>query len=237
MKYFNKPPGKTINQFIDEIKEEYQLKKICFCGRLDPMARGQILILVEEECKDMNKYLGLNKIYHFEIILNIKTTSDDPLGIIEDLKYNYDEGIIDKVYKELKNYKKKQFYQKFHNYSSKQVEGKALWYYTKNNIPVVNPTHLVNINSIHYSDAIEYNYLEWRNMIVSQIKTIDEKKDFNQKNIIKQWENLEFGNLISIPIEIDVSSGFYVRQFVRDLSDKLNYPLLTYDINRIAMYK
>ena len=30
-----------------------------------------------------------------------------------------------------------------------------------------------------------------------------------------------------------VSSGFYIRQFVRDLNEKFNFPMNVYDIHRI----
>ena len=55
MQFHIKPAGLTINQYINKIKEETNYKKICFSGRLDPMARGEILILIGDECKNMNK--------------------------------------------------------------------------------------------------------------------------------------------------------------------------------------
>ena len=55
-KYYilDKPPGLTSKDFVDSIKEKENLKKVCYCGRLDPMARGQMIILGDEQCKLMN---------------------------------------------------------------------------------------------------------------------------------------------------------------------------------------
>jgi tRNA U55 pseudouridine synthase TruB len=79
--------------------------------------------------------------------------------------------------------------------------------------------------------------MKWKESIINQIKTIDKKCDFNQEYIIKQWEQLDkFDKLYAISIKLDVSSGFYVRQFVRDLSNMIGIPLLTYDINRTKLY-
>ena len=202
------------------------------------MARGKVLVLMDDECKKMPQYNNSKKTYYFEIILNIKTDSDDPLGIIEEVKFEESKDIIKKLEKELDKYKNgcKPFLQKFHNYSSKCVDGQPLWYYKKYNIPVKNQYHNVQLYSLKFSNNNEYNYSKWKDLIISQINTIAKTTNFNQEQIIKQWNSLTFDKLISIPVEVDVSSGFYIRQFVRDLSDKINHPLLTFDINRTNIY-
>jgi tRNA pseudouridine(55) synthase len=234
MRYLHKEAGLTMKQFIDNNKFD---NKICFCGRLDPLARGKILILEGSECKNVKEFLNTNKTYQFEIIIGIQTKSDDPLGIIENIDINYTNDIIFNLKQLLSNYKLGLFEQKFHNYSSKTINGKPLWEYTKNNINFDNPTHKVNLYSLEIRKNKKYNFNTWRDKIINQIDSIDKNKDFDQKNIIKQWKELNIDDLISIPVEINVSSGFYVRQFVRDLSEKINYPLLTFDINRINLFK
>ena len=233
-----KPAGFTMNQIIEHYKEKYNATKMCYCGRLDPMARGKIILLKDKECKDMTKYNKLNKIYEFEIILGIQTKSDDPLGIIENIdtnKLSYTE--FNKIYKsilhEIYHYQKT-IEQKYHKYSSKNINGQPLWYYTKNNIPIEQPTHSVTIFNIFTSNFKFYNFTLWKNNIIDNIKKIDPNCDFNQFEIINQWNNIQIEEITAIPVKINVSSGFYVRQFVRDLSNKINYPLLTYDINRVS---
>lgn len=236
MKCLYKPSGYTINQFINTYKEEHNIKKLCFCGRLDPMARGEILILENEECKQMPKYLNNPKKYNFEIILSLKTNSDDPLGIIEELdvidnKFDY-TNIYNNIVNCITNYKNSLYFQKFHNFSSKRIDGKPLWYYKKNNIQIEIPSRKAEIFDVNIYKIKTYEFIEWKNIIISQIDTIDKEKDFNQDNIITQWKNTDMNFLYSIPVDITVSSGFYIRQFVRDISDSINYPLLTFDINR-----
>ena len=124
------------------------------------------------------------------------------------------------------------YFQKFHNFSSKRIDGKPLWYYKKNNIQIETPSRKVDIFDVNIHNIKTYEFIEWKNIIISQIDTIDKEKDFNQDNIITQWKNTDMNFLYSIPVDITVSSGFYVRQFVRDISDSINYPLLTFDINR-----
>ncbi len=236
----NKPAGFTMNQVINKFQESINMKieKVCFAGRLDPMARGEILLLFNDECKKINHYKNLNKTYQFEIILGLQTFSDDALGIIKKIeKINLDALDLTK----LKNLildtsQPRTFLQKFHHYSSKCFNGKPLWYYAKNNIEIESPTHEVSIYDFKIFDIKTYNSLEWKKNIIDQIKTIDSSCDFNQNFIIDQWTNLEMDDFIySIPCEIKVSSGFYVRQFVHDLINITKIPLLTYDINRIQI--
>jgi tRNA pseudouridine(55) synthase len=228
----NKPAGITINQFINQYKNENPNQKICFSGRLDPMARGEVILLFNDECKNIDKYKKLDKTYQFYIIPGFQTKSDDPLGIIE--KMNTDINIDDVFNKINENINLGAFEQSFHSYSSKCVNGEPLWLLTKNNVEYTHPTHLVNIYECLINPVIQVNFNEWKNEIIKQIKTIDSKCDFNQVNIINQWSELELEKpLCCIPVTITVSSGFYVRQFVRDLSKMIDYPLMVYDINRV----
>lgn len=54
-----------------------------YAGRLDSLATGKLLILVGEECKDKEKYLGLDKEYEIEVIFGVGTDTCDALGLIE----------------------------------------------------------------------------------------------------------------------------------------------------------
>ncbi len=50
-----KPAGITMNQLILDYKEtNKEISKVCFAGRLDPMARGQCLLLFNDECKKID---------------------------------------------------------------------------------------------------------------------------------------------------------------------------------------
>ena len=76
------------------------------------------------------------------------------------------------------------------------------------------------------------NFNDWKNEIIKNIQTIDSTKDFRQSKTIKQWNDCKFDKLPYIELELKVSSGFFVRQFVRDMSIELNQPMLAYDIYR-----
>ena len=149
--FYIKESGNTMIQTMDKFKKENNINdKVCYCGRLDPLARGLVLLLVGNECKNMSKYLDCNKEYEFEILFGISTDTDDPMGLIENL-YIYDELEIEKHCKNIKDYIKiGKIKQNFHNYSSKRVNGEPLWKYKKNNISIYTISHEVNIYDIEY---------------------------------------------------------------------------------------
>jgi tRNA pseudouridine(55) synthase len=241
MYIIDKPPGVTINSFIENLKKE---KKICYCGRLDPMARGKILILEGDECKQMDYYNRKCKEYEFKIILGIQTDTDDPLGIIENYDFNLifnDNLVMESFYeiiRELNTYPKT-FQQKYHKYSSKRIDGKPILWYSKNKVPVDIPSKEVHIYDMLINKINKINLNDWIKDINTKIDLIDTNTDFRQEEIINQWKNINLENnsikLHFLDVKMKVSSGFYIRQFVRDLSSKVLTPLMVYDINRTSI--
>ena len=253
----NKDAGMTMNTLIDKYKKIYN--KVCYSGRLDPMARGTVMLLVDDECKMMEMYNKKNKTYTFEIIFGLSTDTDDVMGLfktnpissslcsvanIDDVmglfKNNYIEPInITTMVQSIKQYIDihvgTDIMQEFHDFSSIKYNGKSLWYYALNKIPIEKPKHIVTLYNAHYNDIKKYNYNEWKNDICMKINNIDRKNNFRQDDIIRQYNEIDLGELYSFPITITVSSGFYVRQLVADIMKHINFPILTHDINRISI--
>lgn len=237
--YLDKPNGLTSKDFADKIKEKNKLKKICFCGRLDPMARGKMLLLGNEMCKNMNNYLKSDKIYQFEIILGLQTDSDDPLGIIQNTILDFD---VEETVKKIKNYIinfQEDFSQDFHKYSSIMINGKPSWLHViENNKNIIIPKHNVKIFQKKIIKIKERILSDFINEIINVILKVNKKHNFRQEEIVKQWKEFNFyeKKLTSIMIELEVSSGFYIRQFIRDMSNKIGIPLMVYDINRTSIF-
>ena len=47
------------------------------------MARGKMIVLKDDECKNQDYYCNLDKEYEFEILFNFKTDTYDILGLLE----------------------------------------------------------------------------------------------------------------------------------------------------------
>lgn len=233
-----KEAGQTMNQLIEEYKKENNVNKVCYCGRLDPMARGLVYLLENDNCKEMPFYNQCKKEYEFEILFGIATDTDDPLGFITNKVY-FEKELVNYYCKKIKDYIKIGIInQEFHDYSSKRHKGKSLWYYTKNNIDIEKPSHNVEIYSVEYLGIKTYNYIEWKNNIIDTINKIDPLTKFRQKEIIELYKNINdfFTDLYSFHIKIQVSSGFYIRQLVADIKNHFGISILTFDINRTKLF-
>jgi tRNA U55 pseudouridine synthase TruB len=219
----------TSNDFILEMKKKYNTK-VAYTARLDPMARGIIPILIGDNCKYINTMTNTNKIYHVRIICGIKTDSDDPLGIICNLQTDIDIDKFINIYRHIFELNNSTIHQKYHYFSTKALKLRK----QGKNIDSYHIVKLYKSTILNYG-TIDYNI--WKENIISTIDNVDITKRnlnrFRQDDIIKQWNNISLNVLPYIDLELNVSSGFFVRQFISDM----NMNLMCYDINRINVYK
>src|SRR5260221_1849491 len=87
LKFLNvyKPKSQTPLQTILKLKQifpEYQSSTLSYAGRVDQMAQGVILVLVDGENKHRTKYENFQKTYLTDVLFGITTDTYDPLGII-----------------------------------------------------------------------------------------------------------------------------------------------------------
>ena len=239
-----KEAGYTINQFIETIKKKYIGRKIAYAGRLDPMARGIIPILFDNECYDMNTYTNKNKIYNVKIMIGISTDSDDPLGLIQN-HFLLNDDFVETINKNKDilinhfNTHSKMINQNFHFYSTKEINKRK-----KINLlesEYTQDSHLVELYESKIISFDSINLHEWIDTIINIIKMVDSSKNFRQSEIIKQWIDIRnlLPSIIYIPyieLQLNVSSGFFVRQFIRDTVNNINIPMLCYDIHRVTIY-
>ena len=128
---FYKKQGQTPLEVIDELKanhKDWASLPMTYAGRLDPMAEGLMIILIGEECKNKEKYLGLDKVYEFEILFGFESDTFDLLGLVKDNEQKEKIELFDsESFKEtLNSFIGKQI-QKYPSYSSKTVDGESLF--------------------------------------------------------------------------------------------------------------
>lgn len=232
MLYEKKTAGETMDQFTRRIKQKYLVKKIAYTARLDPMAKGIVPFVINNECLKIKEYLCSNKTYEVKIIYGLQTDSDDPLGLItkinsisEDNILNFKELIINY----LNTINNTSFYQKYHYYSTKMLN------HRRQKSVDIKDKHLVALFSYSIKKEGIINYKKWKNKIINQINSIDVTKNFRQTEIIEQWNSLDITNLYYLKLNLSVSSGFFIRQLIRDMSESMSISLMAYSINRISI--
>lgn len=245
--------GETVLEVVYKIKQELNIKeKMTFVGRLDPMAFGYFLILVGEECKNKEKYLGMDKEYFFDILVGVETDTLDILGKIINFNLNLSlgedsevKGVCEKLIGKIKL--------PYPKYSSKTFNGEYLFDSSDENykkylsegegkIQEKNIYDLVYINKRSCSFDLLIKEIE------EKIKTLGEydgvRKEFRQEEILNIWKNLvnEINerdlnyNLKSeftlMSFKCVVSSGTYVRQISQEILKNLGLVGTTFCILR-----
>ena len=232
--------GETTSEFSERIKNKNNAKKVAICGKLDPMARGYTTVLLDNETKMMNTYLGKDKTYSFYIAVGIKTTSDDILGSIvhSDLKNNYSLDIISY----LNNVIRKQTTQKFHPYSAIKInidgKRKSLHQLTREgkiDYDIL-PEKKINISKLEIEKIDNWILREYREVVLRCIGRLSTKSKtiFEYYKIDESWKNLKTqGEIKLIDVTMTVSSGYYIRMIPYYIYRDLGIPTHIFDINRI----
>ncbi len=241
MIYEYKHTGETTEEFAERIKEKHNAKHVAICGKLDPMARGFTLILLDEQRKQMDRHLNRDKTYRFSLMIGIKTTSDDIMGSIKDISTKTDKipVIIDFIHDYIRNQKT----QKFHPYSAKRLNidgvNKPLHYWENMNMLnyQILPEKSINVNSLKIIHKDSFDFGVYRNTVLRLLnKTSNKSRNiFNIEQIEDCWRNIEFSEDIHyIDIEMNVTSGYYIRMIPYYLYFMLGIPSHIFDISRIS---
>ncbi|MDE1975060.1 MAG: hypothetical protein KGI49_00920 [Patescibacteria group bacterium] len=187
-----------------------------YAGRLDPMAEGELLVLVGDECRCKADFLGLDKEYEVEIVFGVSTDSYDALGLvtignIEKLK-DWNIERLDPI-----KYVGK-LTQPYPPYSSKAVNGEQLHTLAREGrLPQEMPTKEVEIYSMEKFSESTITAGELKKRIFDIIDRV--KGDFRQEAIKQRWDEIlsqSFNKSLPrefpvVTIRVKCSSGTYMR--------------------------
>ncbi len=143
----NKPLGYTSRDVVNKISHKFNTKKVGHSGTLDPNANGVLIICLGKALKTIELMDNLDKEYIAEVILGIETDTldlDKNATILHEEKVDIDnQKIIDAI-----TSFKGTYLQTVPKYSAVKVNGRKLYEYARNNIPVDLPKKEVIINDI-----------------------------------------------------------------------------------------
>jgi len=238
-----KPIGISCVDLLNELKNKYpENDKIGFAGRLDEMAHGELIVLHGDCTKMTKKYQSLDKTYKFRFVVGVETDTTSVLGVI---KNRFDPNIVvdtNIITDAIESFNNKTIDQEYHIFSSFIPKGveikKPLWWWCLNNrIDEINPKPSKKV-TIYKSKIIEIKTIPVQDFITESLENLDKLKscEFRKDLIIDQWKNYKYSNDTSFTeftCEINVSSGFYVRQFVKDIGSIIGANLLVVEIERL----
>lgn len=240
-KYVGETPLELLERIRRE-KPELVKEKLSYAGRLDPMAEGQMLILVgDEENKNREKVLGLDKEYLATFLIGVKTDTGDILGLVEeDKKENVSTSSVkngvkkEDILKKLEEIKKIKT-QKYPWFSGRAVGGIKLFdHFKAGNTDIERPTRKVEIKEIELVNFGVENSESVKSYIFDSVSKVS--GDFRQKEILNKWEkffdaynkNPTQNTMQTFQIKILVSSG----TFIRVLTENFDFPTTLLKLKR-----
>jgi len=229
----DKVSGETPLQALHKLRiEQPKLAKmkLSYAGRLDPLAEGQMLVLIGDECKNKQKYLDLNKTYQVDVLFGISTDTGDVLGKIKHIFCPVDIDIpeFSRVVKDtLASFIGKRE-QSYPTYSSRNIK-KIL----KGEKPEAKQNN-ITMYSAHIEKVFTIGSEKLQNDIIINIgKVVGE---FRQKEILADWisffEKNNRKEFVAAHLTVHCSSGTYMRVLAEEIGLKLGLPALALHIKR-----
>lgn len=245
--------GETPLQALERLRAQEGLGsdiKMTYAGRLDPLAEGELLILIGEECKQKEKYLGLDKEYEVEILLGAQTDTGDVMGVVSRevrIMGEFSDNVFLAV---LRTFIGKVSWA-YPAFSSKTVQGKPLFLWALEGkigeieIPVreseIYELELLGSEPITLSELRERVHQNI-NSIKSVLENVESKRlgaDFRRVEVLKSWADFftqtqvnRQGEFEVIKIRCKCSSGTYMRTLAQKVGEELGTPALALSIVR-----
>ncbi|MFA6341109.1 MAG: hypothetical protein WCX27_02630 [Candidatus Paceibacterota bacterium] len=205
-------------------------EKMTYAGRLDPLAEGLLLVLIGEECKNKEKYLGLDKEYEVDVLFGFATDSYDILGKVTNASEykDVDTDIIQSFVGK--------FSQKYPAFSSKTIKGKTLFsLFKKGELKDEEiPEKEVEIKKIELIGERKMSKNDLEKYIRDSISLVS--GDFRQAEILEKWDEYlssskqENFNIVSI--RVICTSGTYMRTLANSIGEKAGVSALAFGIKR-----
>ena len=267
MKLIYKTIGETPLEALENLRQnEPDLKEetLSYIGRLDPMAEGEMIVLVgKEENQKRDEYLNFDKEYVAEFLVGFSTDTGDLLGVVQKSSADktaaannkdetFQKNLLEKI-AALPEKLSKITEQKFPWFSSKHVFGRALfdWFKAGQQEEIERPSKQIKIYSAELINATE-NLLfrkitasELQNYLTKNISKV--KGDFRQSEILEKWQGIlqtvdfptaEFP-ISEFPIftlKLKVSTGTYIRGLTEEIEKVIGSPVVLFSLKRSKIY-
>jgi len=223
-----------------------------YAGRLDPLAQGKLLILVGEECKNKEHYLGLDKEYEVEMVFGIETDTYDALGIAQkkvvgmrqdsvnenktiDVKRTLSKLIVHNTPKG------HTFMQTYPAYSSRTVGGTQLHELARaDTLPHATdmPQKEVTIYSLEIIGERKISAQNLKQIIIHDVSNVH--GDFRQKEITDRWNEFLLSSLetsfLALTVRVRCSSGTYMRSLAHEAGKRAGTGAFALSIIRTQIF-
>jgi tRNA pseudouridine(55) synthase len=229
--------GETPRERLERLrgqKPHFEHEVLSYAGRLDPMAEGVMLCLVGSANSRREEYLNMSKEYTLDVLFGFETDTYDILGKV------IESGETDtlrprNIEKALNEFRGK-LNQEYPPYSSKTVDGKALFQWAREGAlsSITMPSRSVTVYDIDITSLYKIKEPQLLAYIESCVAKVN--GDFRQEEVLRIWQRhlMQKGTreFPAATIHISCSSGTYARSIAHGLGQELGVPALALHILR-----
>lgn len=223
---------------------EYADVPMTYAGRLDPMARGKLLILIGDECKRKKQYEKLDKEYEIEVLLDMGSDTGDVLGIVT--KSGQETRVDETMIRSVLQKEIGAFNRAYPAFSSKPVYGKPLFLHALEGTLPELPTHRETIYGIELIALKRMTHTELRERIAKQLAQTpvsdDPKKelgaDFRITDVRTSWDAAVAGaerDYMVLTLKVACASGTYMRSLAARIGEAFGTHALALSIHRTKL--
>jgi tRNA pseudouridine55 synthase len=238
-----KARGETPLQCLDRVRREQAIDAsvpMTYAGRLDPLASGELLILVGDACKQKDALLNADKEYEIEVLFGVSTDTGDMLGVITAIAAPADGAhfFTHQGYQDYAAYVAAyvgRFTQSYPAYSSRPYQGKPLHAHARaGTLPQTMPSKEVEIYSIV---TLGHRMLSGAAISREAVEAVASVQgDFRQEEIAASWQHFatRAGDALFplVKLKVSCSSGTYMRALAERLGSDRGMPALAFSILR-----
>lgn len=238
--------GETPLHALQRVREQYGIPeevKACYTGRLDPMAQGVITLLFGPAVHLSHSMNTAWKVYRFQAILGVSTTSYDPLGRHTEFK-RVTAGEAELFMQEMLKIQGS-IEQVLPPYSAYKYKGMPLWRHAnEGTLPAELPTKTVTVHKItalqdHPVKLTLSSYMAECKGDIREVQRRNEPGTYDCKTPLEDWNDLGKQGCVDhvwrIVFSAKVGTGTFIRSLVHDLGKRLNIPAHAFRITRTEL--
>lgn len=230
----DKPVGPTSVQALTALRDEdpsLSRAKLGHAGRLDPLAEGLLVVLVDDENRQARELRRADKTYEVDVIFGVDTDSFDALGLVRAARaVSVDDGAVRARCASMVG----TFAQRVAPFAQVKVHGRSLISYGHAGIDVERPTMERTLYAVTVTGWREVDGGEVEDDARRRVARV--RGDFRQDLIDARWREAMRGQAGAryavASLEVSCSSGTYMRSLAHDLGASVGVDAIAWRIRR-----
>ncbi len=232
----HKPRRVTPVEAIERLREidpSLRARRIGYAGRLDPLAEGLLVLLLDEENKRAEAYNHLEKQYEIEVLLGARTDTFDLLGLAEIPEtHGHDHDAVPDAIASLEGTRS----QPYPPYSAVRIQGRPAFYWARRGV-VPEGGWPERERTVHRATLFDSAVLSGDSLVDRAIDDVRSVRgDFRQDALCERWSALRPAlaprALTVLSLRVDCSSGTFMRSLAHSLGERLSTFALALSIRR-----